>query len=548
MNENCYSDDDGKCNINLDYFMRIYCRNIDPNILARAVDDIIYVSSHFNSRFESSNISSLCLSPHSEQTYSNVDEKLVEYIYLHIHGLVLVDNQLTSNWYTGRRYMHVLVFQLVEIDAIHTHAFSSEAFQHLKTIIFKIPIGRMYLHPGAFKKLTMLTTLDFWTSSLLNFHTDLLHSLTALRYLSCYSWPNHIGLNDLNIRKLRGLVIRNVAAPQTKFRVLTADNFTKIPHLKQLTLEHCGIEWIDEHAFDVIVDHLDILSLQDNRIKLINVEMFRRIFEAKRRARISINGNTPMACTCSVLEVNQIRFIYDPVLVQHLPISCMPMDDFSAATCDVERTLNATKICEKLPEMPYFYFYVHLKRLNDTILINTNFTSKFRMLFVDLHAAWHGRKCHVPKHKCLIVNKLVDQMDMSEITAIVGSNRGFIAIMAIPFLYNRKICPINMIMTRNGYDGIIDDKWISDVALIIIAAILSMLGCLIGAAGVVCSATHQQQLQNDIEAANRRRSTASSINSTYYSYVRSSQISDNMNGLNLSRKPSYEYISSIRST
>lgn len=98
-------------------------------------------------------------------------------------------------------------------------------------------------------------------------------------------WPNNVNLNEMFTNEvyylLHELVIASVRMPKTKFQHLAGDNFTFTRRLHRLLLINCGIETIDVHTFDVIGRTLYYINLMDNRIKYINFDMFRYVYETK---------------------------------------------------------------------------------------------------------------------------------------------------------------------------------------------------------------------------------------------------------------------------
>lgn len=118
-------------------------------------------------------------------------------------------------------------------------------------------------------------------------------------------------------------------------------------------------------------------------------------------------------------------------------------------------------------------------------MIQTNFTSKFRMIFINfdtMHDKCIDRQL-ANNFKCLIVNKSVDNIRLHTIEEIQHAE--YVSITAIPSLYNFGACPFHTILLRRPKDLLIV---IDLMALSLMAFITCILTGVVGFIGILAVA------------------------------------------------------------
>lgn len=360
------------------------------------------------------------------------------------------------------------------LDIIGANAFREVSLQNLNRLRM-IVYAPLTIHQNAFNGLESMKSLDI-KSTLLDIPVGLFLPIAAsIRELHISGWPNIINLNEMfafeKYRLLLVLDLAHVIRPQWNFNLLAASNFTAFRRLRDLSLWKCGIEVIDEHAFDSINQTLTYLNLEENRISIIDVAMFRIFFETKSSVHF-VFIQKRFRCTCRTVEVNIMFHALEPILdlgdcVAHI------------AECGVHRDVMVAKFDEKKTIMRIIK--IRMIYGDRSILLWTNFTSRFRLLFVNADAMQHGKcidKALVTNYKCLNVNNKIDQLAFHGIEVTHGAE--YVSITAIPILYRFGARPMHSITVRSESH----EHWPTDCTYLI--AIIAMIaGIAIGLSLIV---------------------------------------------------------------
>lgn len=412
-----------------------------------------------------------------------------EYIHVYFENMQWLNDQMSSNWYTGHCSMDFLRIRTNQLDVIHANAFKSPAFSRLGTLGIGIHGGRLRLNKGAFNGLDLIKTLIIEVKYMGYMPAALYHpfyvTLSIIRHVG---WSNTINLNDMfadQIYRHLGLIeIYDVEMPQTVFRKLTEANFTAFRRLEALSLVNCGIESIDEHAFDYIGRTLLYINLDRNWIKFISVAMFRLAFESHSMVVLSFSNNKlVLPCTCAMIELNVMQC---PIVLNSnsLCVDCvMPGPDAGFAISACRRDIDFSKFCinRNMGVMRVIGF--RLGVIGDTVLLDTNFTSKFRLIFADLT---NGTKCMQrasnQSAKCFIMDKSVIHLDLREIKELRQAE--FISITAIPILVEFGARPMHLITVRHVL-GAERGIRISEMELFLMAAWACALSSISGFVGII---------------------------------------------------------------
>lgn len=381
---------------------------------------------------------------------------------------------MRSDWYTGRMMFIEMEIQTVHLYAIHGDAFSGEAFQLATDLILDIEFGSVKMFDGAFNGLLEMQSIKFIAQFIAFLPAGLFDGMVAtVEVIDYESWPNSIDLNGMFgnkvFDKMEVLRINQVDMPQTKFRVLSAVNFTPFRCLTHLILTKCGIEVIEDDAFDVIGRNLKLIALFDNNIKLLDVRMFHVFILSKSDIRFNLDNN-PLICTCRLVAFDVLTCILREI-PDILCFPCIP-HDFDAATCGIYRVVKYTQFCVSLKGLPELRIInVHLDYVDDSVLIETNYTSKFRVFMLNTDTP---SKCTQRAAKanftCLIVDKFVKQVNLN---AIDGSHGvGSISVIAISITGYSEITPMHLMTVKRLTINIVelDDVWIFFMVVTVIFA------------------------------------------------------------------------------
>lgn len=399
-------------------------------------------------------------------------------IYVDIDGIHFADGQLTKNWYNGRHVVNWLQFKTGHLQSIHANAFDGPAFQALSNLLIFCRNSAVKFHDGAFDQLKSLVALEFGATKILRCPRDLFEPLrVAIGRIEYMIWPSSVNMNDMfgrnMFRMLKVLRIQNVDMPQTKFRRLAATNFTSFRRLKHLYLINCGIEVIDRHTFDGVGHTLSDIYLDKNRIKNVDVDMFRELFETKASARVQIKFNQPLWCSCSVIELQLIQY---PLIDDEPVIDCMPNNERSTAHCTTYQSVNPKRFCLDWKYNSLKTINIRMKRIDDSVWIKTNFSTEFRILVSKVSTVKANCRAKMPDdaYKCFNIDKFMDQLDLDDITEVKDAE--FVWVSVMPVLYGFGACPFHTILVHQPSDIVHIDA----MQLIFIAFVASIFSSIIG--------------------------------------------------------------------
>lgn len=387
------------------------------------------------------------------------------------------DNEITENWYKGLWRIHTLMIELNELHSIHANAFDEWALEELDTLKIIAKRSAVRVWSGVFDHLENLKYF-FIESKKLCLPSGLFYKLAdILRQLKISGWPSDLNLNEMfdnqMYRTVTTLHIEHVASPQRKFRLLHASNFTAFRRLQYLLFIDCGIEVISDKTFDVVGRTLWIIHLTANWIKAVSFEMFRIFFETKFGAELALYNRFAYACTCETIEFD---VLYCPFEMDCY--KCWVTGDSMSIACGVHRDVLTSKLCADASAiLRIISVRMAHNRDSDVLWIQTNLTSKNRILFVDSYATGSGgcdEKASKSRYTCLNINKTIDKLDLRDIETIRGAE--FISITAIPILYNFGAKPMHLMTVRRQISH--DFK----LVLIAISIGIAMLGVIVGVA------------------------------------------------------------------
>lgn len=371
------------------------------------------------------------------------------------------DNEMHSNWYDGRYCLYSLRINAKNINAIRADAFIATAFQklfYLKLITDQRPVQ---IHVDAFRGMGALVHLKFDAKGVQSIPAGIFDPMAnSIGKLYLVEWPNNANMNEMGAhvvyRALSVLDIRHVQSPQTKFRRLTAANFTAFRRLKELYLLNCGIEAISEHAFDVVGRTLVYVHLAKNRIKFINLAMIRQIFESKRDVRFRLSGQVVLACTCALIELEIMCFPFRDTTLMDIECALFekPID---AITCGLHRDVDLHKLCidgnkNMIMRTVDIRLVVHEA---GKISIRTNFGSEIRLIIASIDSTSNQctQRASKTNYHCLKTDPYVDLLELIQRSELIS-------ITAIPILYRFGARPMHLITVRHPS---VDESLLCDI-------------------------------------------------------------------------------------
>lgn len=373
-----------------------------------------------------------------------------------------------SRWYDGIYELEWLRLRTDRLLVIHANAFNTTALGYVQLLDISIGYGSVVIYDGAFNGLRSLRSLFITTPLLKLLPRGLFNSVAlSLWSIRMNRWTSRVNLNEMfaheAFRHVTKLRIQNVQAPQKKFRHLASKNFTAFRRLNELSLINCGIETISERTFDRIGYWLERINLEDNRIKAVNVETFRQVFETKCIVWFSLHSiREKLQCTCRMVEMD---LLVSPFMLERTD-KCIDRRQ-SIALCGVHRDVVVSKFAiDTSLRITLRLVNIHMAFAAEWLAIRTNFSSRIRMLFVDLGTLQH-KKCAAQeleaKYKCLIISKSVDYLEWHEIDEVRDAE--FISINAIPILYQFGARPMHSMTVRQEIVAD-DDDWIPIILII----------------------------------------------------------------------------------
>lgn len=296
-----------------------------------------------------------------------------------------------DTWYNGHLQIHDLTITKCDLRIIRPYAFDGAAFDMLKVLTFESMNHFSFYYAAShhfnlkgivFREIQF----DYFANKMLSpFKIHL--NIFAINYM-----PDHISFDDFfdhaNYAKVHSMQITGVGWNAT--RQITKKSLPRLPRIRDMRLNRCGIERIDPNAFEYISETLAGLDLTSNKLKTLSLGMLYIFFDAPARQNIKILlfHNNPLECDC---DLNEVKIFMNLNLVY--PLS------FSALECmltDVD--LNCAERTQKITKEKFFYDDMHfgstsvqftkvnMWTANGTLIVRTTFSPRFRLLAISHRA------------------------------------------------------------------------------------------------------------------------------------------------------------------
>lgn len=392
---------------------------------------------------------------------------------------------MVSRWYTGRTLVHQLTIESESLEVIHTDAFNCFAFSKLQ--VLKLAVRNAMIHYGAVNGLDHLHVFRFRAKNVVYLPINLFApTKTTIEAIEIHGWPNNVGLDELFgdevFYRLLILHIQDVQMPQSKFRSLTASNFTSMRHLFFITLQNCGIETIDQHTFDAVGRTLNVLILSGNRIKSINLDMFRVMFETNKYAVVRVLDNAVLDCSCDVIEVDLMQY----PMREMAYIKCRP--NVEQLPCEAYQVIIPNRLCVKWEHGNRLrYFDIQMAFVQDAFLLETYFGHRIRVIFID-SMALRAKRCadRVSKmcHKCLSIDEATERLPLNDVMEIRDVE--FVVIAVVPVVFQFGICPFHLITVHRSLEP---EPWLEQHGWILFQVVFIVLSASIIGWGTVVGTT-----------------------------------------------------------
>lgn len=386
-----------------------------------------------------------------------------------------------GGWYGGVRPFGRLAIRTMLLATIHADAFNCEALHDLSHLRLEILYGLVRILDNAFNGLEKMQELVVMAEHFITYLPVGLFDCmaTTIARIAYRSWSNNVNLNEMFANRmfdeLRKLSIAHVDMPQSRIRVLAANNFTMFRYLVHLDLIDCGIEVIDDDAFDVVGRTLVSLDLSYNYIKILDVRMFRTFIETGSHFFHDFDNNA-LVCTCRLFALDVLicpqRGLYTRC------IECEPKH-FDVTACGIHRVVNFRKMCApwKVPRIRLIN--VRMGYEANAVTLETNYTSRFRVFVLYADAAPRPKNCteraKMVNFKCSNIDKFVKHLDLNATRPIahvaVSIGAGVVYLPQHFMTVNRHTVAV---------DEVNDDR-------IWIAVITVVFGAAIGFASAICA-------------------------------------------------------------
>lgn len=267
----------------------------------------------------------------------------------------------------------------------------------------------------------------------------LCHVASHLVSLHVNLLPYHLDLNYIFdcVRpwwSLEQLIIRSHSP---KFRLLASQNLSTFRWIEHIDLSHCGIEVIENGAFDVAMRTLRKLNLSNNKLKSIDSRVIFKILDRSEPNHWdSVVGfkNNPFQWNCDLFEMQAIliaKMHNQSLLVCRnitkneceLPSNCTHLQVIhTSALCQVNKQNGSQRFL-------YPYFAIKYNPNLNNISIITHKLRRFRMLvrnhldFNEFNSKWGYSDTKCPKSgyiqhniKCFLLNGTNAELNLHDFT------------------------------------------------------------------------------------------------------------------------------------
>lgn len=292
---------------------------------------------------------------------------------------------LQQGWYKAKEPLFSLSFINCRFTSIETNALLSDVFKDIRSITFRDNIPFEYRN-GMLNGLPRLCYLYLENTILNSMETEFLQptrgSLEQVLILNSsvdfniiFGVHKHLKLQNINVEN------------NLDIRVLASTNFSGVSMLKRLVIINCGIESIQENAFDCIGISLKSLVLYRNKLKIIPVVLFNNMIEKNlcSFSKVELFENL-WTCGCDLLEIENVAnaYLHEVNLFSREPNYCQTFHGNSTMmNCpNIQYIHNKAKYFNATREIiSYARFSIKLE--NDEIIIKSSSSRKIRLWITD---------------------------------------------------------------------------------------------------------------------------------------------------------------------
>lgn len=364
--------------------------------------------------------------------------------YVELIDVSFPGDEMVPGWYTGEYPLEELVMRSRTLQRIHANVFDHPALHSLDYLSMRHLCPKVIYMNGVLNGLTKIKLFKIQAQSYAILPPRLLEPVTfTMIQLRLHGWAGIHSFDEMfadqTFSNLLAMQVTDIRLPMLAFRLLAATNFTAFPKLHDLRLIGCGIEVIDENAFDRVGFTLKFLDLSDNPIKYFTFPMFRRMLESKPYTS-SLGGNDlRLICTCRLIELE----LFECPLVWDLKNTCLiceKTNGFDENLCGIKRHVtDLRKYGIRSRKAALRYVGIQMVYTDGFLSIQTNFTSKIRMLFVNM-ATMMMNTTHCSAiaarqnyYRCLNLDKRTNHFDLGVIEELRHAD--LLSITAIPILH-----------------------------------------------------------------------------------------------------------------
>lgn len=262
----------------------------------------------------------------------------------------------------------------------------------------------------AVNSLSAATDWIFYKTTILNARTGYLSGINMeLDQLIIYWFPDNVQfLIDVPFASQSAKIAR-IRCKSSQFRLITANHFAYTPntikyiyifYIHHLDLRECGVEIIDENAFNQLCYSLEILDLSDNRLKTISMLMIDTVFSSGKLRSILLQNNS-FDCNC---EFGRLQSVLNFNLNNRF--GCDSNRSFIPDNCTDLQVIQSKSICLEnyaLNSSTYLKFLLKIIPATGSLMAKSpSAAGKFRLWFRSLLNidAYNSKWGHLVHRKC----------------------------------------------------------------------------------------------------------------------------------------------------
>lgn len=338
-------------------------------------------------------------------------------------GIQFPNATLNSHWSRGHVLISRYTFSRCNIKIINSFETELGSSNHLELEFKSMSIDTIQSDAFYFEYLSQVSFRDTTVENIdIGFIARYHH---CLKHFEFDILPIQFNLNKIfDGRVFKALTSLAVSTPHAQLNIIDAANFTNLPHIQNLELNHCGIKFIRKNAFNSIAHTLETLFLRYNQLLSVHPWTFNAIINRNLQTAIKVDlSDNKLNCDCNFLELialgawyerdwksNIFEYIVVCIKEGHLP---------EPNKCENVQVIQPKKFSlpKHYPTFIYSKFNIHVHKDRQNLWIRTPVQNRYRVWmynFMDdsiYNSKWgySMKKCLAKGYlqsvsKCLIIN------------------------------------------------------------------------------------------------------------------------------------------------